>query len=367
MAVFICSNCGEKYSLDEEHYELGDEIICAGCANEETVICERCGERIWRDDNAGNEDIVLCQSCYDDYYVSCESCGRIIRRNDAYYDEEDNYLCAECHFNYSKERMIKDYYYKPEPIFYGRKPRFLGVELEIDEAGEYSDYAKKILNTANINGFEYLYCKHDGSLADGFELVSHPMSLEYHYHVMPWEKILKQAVNMGYRSHKTSTCGLHVHVNRTAFGLKEEEQDAAIARILYFFEKHWEELLKFSRRSRGQLERWAARYGYKEQPQEILKHAKSGYHGGRYTCINLQNVGTIEFRMFRGTLKYNTFIATLQLVDKICELAVNLSDEEIKNMPWTTFAGECRKKELVQYLKERNLYINEPVESEEEL
>lgn len=103
------------------------------------------------------------------------------------------------------------------------------------------------------------------------------------------------------------------------------------------------------------------------ETKEILKHAKTGYHGGRYTCINLQNVGTIEFRMFRGTLKYNTFIATLQLVDKICELAVNLSDEEIKNMPWTTFAGECRKKELVQYLKERNLYINEPVESEEEL
>ena len=44
---------------------------------------------------------------------------------------------------------------------------------------------------------------------------------------------------------------------------------------------------------------------------EILDHAKKGYHGGRYTCVNLQSRDTIEFRMFRGTLKYNTLIATL--------------------------------------------------------
>ncbi len=78
-------------------------------------------------------------------------------------------------------------------------------------------------------------------------------------------------------------------------------------------------------------------------------------------CVNLQNRNTIEFRMFRGTLKFNTIIATLQLVAKICDLACDLSDEEMKNLSWTTFAESCYEPELIQYLKERRLYVNDPV------
>ena len=98
---------------------------------------------------------------------------------------------------------------------------------------------------------------------------------------------------MGYTSHQAGTCGLHIHVNRDAFGNTEGLQDVRIARILYFFEKNWEELLKFSRRTQGQLNQWAARYGYKDQPREILDHAKKGGEGGRYSCVNLQNRDTI--------------------------------------------------------------------------
>ena len=109
------------------------------------------------------------------------------------------------------------------------------------------------------------------------------------------------------------------------------------------------------------------RYGYKEQPCEILDHAKKGCHNGRYSCVNLQNRDTIEFRIFRGTLKWNTLIATLQLVNWICDVAISFSDEEIKAMPWTTFVTGCQSPELVQYLKERRLYVNDPVTREEEV
>lgn len=109
----------------------------------------------------------------------------------------------------------------------------------------------------------------DGSLESGIEIVSHPMSLDYHCNEMPLAQVLEEARSLRYRSHGAGTCGLHVHVSRRAFGDVEAQQEACIARILYFFEKHWEELLKFSRRSLRQLERWAARYGYKEQPMEI--------------------------------------------------------------------------------------------------
>jgi len=156
-------------------------------------------------------------------------------------------------------------------------------------------------------------------------------------------------------------------VNRDAFGAAEVEQEACIARLLYIFEKFWDELLKFSRRTPRQLERWASRYGYREQPKDILDHAKKGCGNGRYTCVNLQNEATVEFRMFRGTLKYNTVIATLQLVQRVCDVALCLSDEELKSMSWTTFATGCTQPELVQYLKERRLYVNDPVDTAEEV
>lgn len=366
--TFVCSHCNGCCSTNQR-YIVEDDEICEDCATEETVICSHCGERIWQDDNAGDEDIPLCQSCYDQHYTSCERCGRILRYDEAYYenDDEDEPLCYECYSRSNKETSIHDYYYKPEPIFYGDGSRFMGVELEIDGAGEDSNSARTILNVANGSGLEHLYCKHDGSLDDGFELVTHPMTLNYHYTKMPWKNILNKATQLDYRSHQANTCGLHVHVSRNAFGTTEVEQDSVIARILYFFEKHWEELLKFSRRTQCQLERWAARYGYKEQSRDILDHAKKGYHGGRYTCINLQNTDTIEFRIFRGTLKYNTLIATLQLVDRVCDVALFMSDEEIKSMSWTTFVSGCIAPELVQYLKERQLYINEAVAGEEEI
>lgn len=99
---------------------------------------------------------------------------------------------------------------------------------------------------------------------------------------------------------------------------------------------------------------------------EILDYAKKGYHGGRYTCINLQNEETVEFRMFRGTLKPNTIFATLQLIDRVCDVALFMSDDEVKSIAWTSFVAGCQAPELVRYLKERRLYINEPVEMEEE-
>ena len=65
--------------------------------------------------------------------------------------------------------------------------------------------------------------------------------------------------------------------------------------------------------------------------------------------------------MFRGTLKYNTLIATLQLVNRVCDVAFSLSDDEVKNMSWTSFVAEITEPELIQYLKERRIYVNEPV------
>ncbi|MCC8111383.1 MAG: hypothetical protein LIO74_07250, partial [Ruminococcus sp.] len=84
------------------------------------------------------------------------------------------------------DEEIEDYDYKPDQIFYGNGNRFFRVEL-----------------------------------------VSHPMTLEYHLREMNWENLLEEAIEMGYLSHQTSTCGLHIHVNRNAFGENQSEQEKA--------------------------------------------------------------------------------------------------------------------------------------------
>lgn len=360
----ICELCGCE--IDGDVFAFCEQILCEDCFREHTVECSHCGERIWSDDNNGNEDLPLCERCYDQHYTICEDCGRIISQDDVYYSDDDDYAyCYDC-FHTHNLSAIHDYSYKPDPIFYGNGDRFFGVELEIDGAGKDGENAELILDEANREN-ELIYIKSDGSLSDGMEIVTHPMSLEFHKHEMPWYDICHKAVQLGYKSHKTTTCGLHVHVNRTTFGETRDEQDECISRVLYFVEHHWNELLKFSRRNEYQMNRWAARYGYKSNPKAIMEDAKKGSNG-RYTCVNITNWNTIEFRMFRGTLKVNTIFATLELVNLICELACTLSDKEISDVSWSDFVTGIPDddKELIVYLKERQLYVNSPIETEED-
>lgn len=242
---------------------------------------------------------------------------------------------------------------------------FYGVELEIDGAGRYDDNAEKIYDTANVQN-EVLYIKSDGSLDEGMELVSHPCSIDFHRKKFPWEDIVRKALSLGYRSHNTSTCGLHVHIGRKQLGYSYEEQEEVISRIMFFFESHWNELFKFSRRTAYSVDRWAARHGYNDKPKEILEKAKKSTKG-RYACVNITNADTVEIRLFRGTLKFNSFMATLELVDSICQNAVCLNDDDMNKQSWADFVLGIKPEytELIRYLKEKRLYVNEPVSEED--
>ena len=154
-------------------------------------------------------------------------------------------------------------------------------------------------------------------------------------------------------------------ISRLAFGCTYEQQEAAIARLLYFVEKFWAELLRFSRRTQSQMNRWAARYGIRLTPSEQMNHAKNSC-AGRYTAVNLTNADTVEIRMFRGTLKLNTLKATLQMVNHLVEVAISMSDAAVQELSWFDFLDEINEPELIQYLKERRLYVNEPVSASEE-
>ena len=369
----VCSNCGREFD-GEDMLCFDNQDLCPDCAEELTVICVCCGERIWNEQNAGDCNTPLCGSCYDRNYTTCEQCGAIIHLNDVYStDDDDNCdYCYSCYCNrHNERRVIHDYYYKPDPIFYPSydpTTLYLGVELELDEGGEDSNNAEELLNIVN-SGNEHIYCKHDGSLDSGLEFVSYPADLGYHKNNIAWKELCERAIHLGYKSHMCGTCGLHVHVSREALGDTLVKQEEAIARILYFVEAHFNEMFRFSRRTEAQLNKWARRYGLKESPGQVLDHAKNS-NLGRYTAVNLMNYSTIEFRLFRGTLKYQSFIAALQMVNEICKAAIVMSDDEFRGMSWSDFVLRIDRNEnpeLIDYLKIRMLYVNEEIIAGEEI
>ena len=348
--TIVCSACGTQVPMSSVTYVEG-KPYCFTCCEEHTVECDFCHTRININNAYADEYIYLCSDCYLHHYVTCDACRNFVIRNDAV-SRGNNIYCPECY----PSRTIHDYSYKPVPRFYGGKDEndiFMGVELEVDNGGENETNGQKVLSIANKE-YPYVYIKHDGSLSNGFELVSYPATIQWHMTRTPWEAILKKLKSMNYRSHDSRTCGLHVHISRKAFGTDAEEQDMNIMKLLYFVEKFWSKMVRFSRRNEDQLQRWARRYGMKNTPKELLDTAK---HSERYYAVNLRNEKTVEIRMYRGTLNYNSFIATLQFTHELVRILRELTVDEVATISWDAFVGRISPQflDLTKYLNRRGL------------
>ena len=364
--TIYCSNCGEILSENDTHM-FDDSVLCSHCLEQLTTCCSHCGETIWLRDACTDNRITLCHDCLSNDYCRCSECNIFVPSDDAWYDNDDTPYCPDC-YEANHEHSIHNYGYKPQPFFFGDGALYMGVELEIDRGGELEASAETLLSVANAY-HDHLYIKRDGSIHDGFECVSHPMTLDYHISKMPWADIMSKAISLGYRSHNTDTCGLHIHVNRSFFGELTEDREFPIGRVVFFVEKHWNELVRFSRRTPDNLYRWANKYAtISDSIRDTYDKAKQKTCS-RYVAVNLENRNTIEFRLFRGTLRYKTFIAALQLVDEICRTCTKMTDFELEELSWSEFVlriDQEKKKELVDYLKSRRLYVNElPILEEE--
>jgi hypothetical protein len=95
---------------------------------------------------------------------------------------------------------------------------FFGIEIEVearDNLRESAEYAHQ------LESMDLAYLKHDGSLNNGFEIVTHPMSHDFFKNEAT--RLLcsngRSAYQEGIRvkSWDTRTCGLHIHISRTGF------------------------------------------------------------------------------------------------------------------------------------------------------
>ncbi len=352
---FTCDDCGEitEYGV---YHENSDRFYCDDCVYSHLYRCDECGEYFEQDEVYTDDyNHCVCHDCYStECYVTCADCGELLIEDGAYYSESrGEYFCSNC---LPEEEGIKDYSYKPNPIFYGLSNELhLGVELEVDKGNNRYENAQYVQDNLN-----FTYCKSDSSLENGFEIVTHPCTLAYHMDYMKeYKDVFNYLVEESFRSHDTTTCGLHVHVSRDYLGNTEEGQDLTIAKIMLLMELLWDRGV--SNIARRDNVSYAKRNSYidtdrQATEEEVVESSKrQGY--SRYYALNLQNTHTIEFRLFRGTLNTNSYIATLQFVNNLVEFAKEISLKTIQTSTITIeqIINFVEYAELTQYAKERKI------------
>lgn len=249
--------------------------------------------------------------------------------------------------------IIMPYNYKPNYVKFGKAAMYMGIELEVYNKKERVGN-NKMAHILDEN--EHLFFMKDGSIGNGFEIVTMPCSYEYH---------MKNSIGMldvlsknGFTSHEPGTCGLHFHVNRDYFGDSVDEQELGISKVLFMMERWFKKIKKLSRRRDEHINRWAASYAdileesdYLGKPADeirdlLIKGAKNKFE--KYRCVNIKNQHTIEFRFFRGTLVERTFKSAMQFVKIMCETAKHLSISEIASLDFQdVFYGKFEELNVV--------------------
>ena len=310
-------------SADHERVENGHAVwICTDC-EPQFVYCDDCGSSSHEDDMTSvtwSESV--CESCRDDNYAWCDN-------HEQYYHNSDD--CPDCGSESSD--LINDYSFRPNPTFFlgslgARKTSYTepahtsvtGFELEMEAVNCSVNEGAEL---ANEMYEEECYLKHDGSLSDGFEMVSHPLSREYVDSVFNFEG-LKKLSELGMRSAQTRTCGLHVHINRGFF----EGRESSFYRFLSVFHNNSEQWRKLAGRSTSTYSRWTD-----EEAENMANYTKSFRNSSsitrnrvinndRYVAINLQPSQTVELRFFKGTLRPLTMKARVEAVHAVAEFSV---------------------------------------------
>lgn len=376
---FTCEDCGIAFTMCSANtvnpHTYGEGIVCDDCLDN-YYQCDDCGEYFSEGYTRSDYSTVVCDRCYDwNDWITCDDCGSLIRGGEANWSSQDDcYYCDSCYEEH-EPHLLNEYSFKPTPEFkfrsselreFDRKgidPRNavhqFGIELEVDNGDDADDLCE------SLEGLDQpIYMKHDGSLNhNGVEIVTHPCSLAFHQYEMRWAEIMRVCDSHDYKSHDTTTCGLHIHVSRSSMGTTEEDRQRTAGNLVILTSAIWDELVKFSRRMEHKLDQWAQRPMLDHQSfdsdEELIEIAlKHQYRGGipyRYSACNLLNTHTVEFRLFRGTLKRRTLIAAIQLVSNMTDYAMTHTPSECISATWSDIMAVAQFKELTAYCESRGL------------
>lgn len=295
-------------------------------SGEDAKCCEDCNHVDARNNGSYcyDGDYWVCDSCCESNYRYSEGRGTYITEDDYYEEEEENernndddddddgYPIGERHSG-------KDILQHIPSAFDERNPKiFLGMELEVEvNRDNDSRYDKaeelygQLKHYTHDDGTEhqYIHIEDDGSLDYGFEMVTGWTGLDVHAQMLqffkkPWRNV---------KSHDTRTCGLHVHISKGDMTMFHG------CKIVFFInDSNNQKLIRdIARRS----DHHYAKIHNKKASYDWLKNAKK-WHGkdeqlqrlnpDRTEAVNFNNPATVEFRIFKGTLRYETQMACLE-------------------------------------------------------
>lgn len=252
------------------------------------------------------------------------------------------FYCDNCYKNYKCQ--VDDYHhpsidttFKSSSEFEENTKLYLGFELEHTLGDDYFSSSDHLESTFYIRkNYKHLGLnfEKDSSIRNGFEIISQPMTMAYiNEHKEEFRDILEFEKQRGYYSHDKGKCGLHIHVSKDFLGDTEEEIQKTIEKIMLFVETYQDKVEIFSRRKHNQFSGYNSytkstyKTSYFNEDNILIEdnYFKSGkmlYELNKMLGIGHSSVintststgKTIEFRMFRGTLKYETFMASLEFV-----------------------------------------------------
>jgi hypothetical protein len=197
-------------------------------------------------------------------------------------------------------------------------PPYLGVELEVESNED--DFNRAQDETLNALPVNFATLKEDGSLSEyGYEIVSRPAS--YAEQIAGWQPFFEAVRNgkMGaLTSWSNNTCGLHVHICRRAESFPLDASDTAwkldqhaIALLVCFVN------LPRNRRFIQTIAGRDANSYTGFSPKRMRDaHVNTGH---KYEAVNLQHSATLEFRIFKGTLRAQSFFKALEFVLALSE------------------------------------------------
>ena len=319
-----CKNDGTKIK----------RLVCEYCYKNNFKNCEECGGLFNKHDVFPHNDKSYCKSCFDKHYITCANCNSIQKKTNVLRKIRGNLsVCDNCYNFYGP---IQLYDKKPSLNFMGIPPHYYGVELELElENQKKSERGIKADEVMDLLGKDFIIVKEDGSLNCGFEICTQPSTLSEHK--IRWNKFFDN-LPKNIISFSTPNCGLHIHCSKKPLTL------LTIAKIVVFVND--ENNKNFIEVIAG---RKSCQYSciQKKEYAEVKKIGRMS-RDSRYEAVNLVNADTIEFRIFKGTLKRESFYKALEF----CDAMIHFCATAVHSITY------CRNKDnFINYVtKEQKLY-----------
>lgn len=323
----VCPECDSNFNVNSgsNHAHHGGDYYCYKCTREEFRFCDNCDEYERANDfltvSSGND---YCSDCVSSYWNWCDYCREYISDSD--YDHDN-----EC----GTSGLIHSYDYTPELNFHHTVSEFLdakvvstngsiirkykqigylGFELEVEaDGGDRNGGASLFKNDEDI-----VYLKQDGSINNGFEIVTHPMTLDWAMEHFPWQR-LEELDALGFEGFGCSNVGVHVHVSRDGF-TNESHQ----ARFVHFVIRNENFLCALAGRKNNT-------YAYfdRDALRGMAKKLRRTISTPKYSAVNVLHKHTLEVRIFQSSVKVKRVKMYLQLVDAIRLYTENMSCKDI--------------------------------------